>query len=192
MNYSEYKEKAFKTLSDKGDQFLNMAHMFNGLDSEVGEIKGALKKAIFYKQDIEGFDLTHLDKTNVIEELGDCCWFIAVADVVSEIGLEWDDDLDVKSPTSDLDFYHGVVMLSCLTSDLDYQLMRYSNADISKLKMTVALITSLATHLDCKPSDLFKSNIRKLEKRYGDGYFDSVATEESNRDRDGERDAIIH
>ena len=181
-------------MSDKGDQFLNMAHMFNGLDSEVGEIKTALKKAIFYKQDVEGFDLKHLDKVNVIEELGDCCWFIAVADVISEIGLEWDDDDDdgVMSPQSDVDFYHGVVMLSCITADLDYELIRHQRSDSNKLEMTIALITSLAAYVDCKPSDLFKSNIRKLEKRYGEGYFDSVATEESNRDRDGERDAIIH
>ena len=51
-------------------EIMRYLHAQHGLVTEVGELTDALKKHIFYGQD--------LDRTNIIEEMGDVCWFLAL------------------------------------------------------------------------------------------------------------------
>lgn len=46
-------------------------HSVTGLTGEVGELAGAIERYAYYGQDF--------DHTNIIEELGDCLWYIAEA-----------------------------------------------------------------------------------------------------------------
>lgn len=46
-----------------------MLHAVIGLTGEVGELASAIEKFAYYKQD--------LDKGNLIEEIGDCLWYLA-------------------------------------------------------------------------------------------------------------------
>lgn len=56
---------------------IRLLHSAIGLCTESGEIQDALKKAIFYGKP--------LDKTNLVEELGDLMWYIGIA--CSELGV---------------------------------------------------------------------------------------------------------
>lgn len=52
-----------------GDEFnAKLTHYLLGIGTEAGEIQDALKKALIYGKD--------LDKTNLIEEIGDLCWYM--------------------------------------------------------------------------------------------------------------------
>lgn len=57
-----------------------LLHAILGIATESGELMDVLKKYFFYGKEI--------DRTNLIEELGDLCWYIAVACDVLNIGLE--------------------------------------------------------------------------------------------------------
>lgn len=48
-----------------------LLHASMGLVTEAGEFQDALKKAFFYGKE--------LDKANLVEELGDVAWYIAIA-----------------------------------------------------------------------------------------------------------------
>lgn len=50
---------------------LRCTHALIGLMGEVGELSGALEKAVFY-------GTKDFDKTNIAEEIGDCLWYLAM------------------------------------------------------------------------------------------------------------------
>jgi NTP pyrophosphatase (non-canonical NTP hydrolase) len=75
----DYQEQALRTLSagftvgEKGDPARatpEMLHGAIGLATEAGELLDALKRAIYYG--------APLDRTNLVEELGDLEWYMAV------------------------------------------------------------------------------------------------------------------
>lgn len=59
---------------------IRLLHAAMGLVTEAGEFLDALKKHIFYGKP--------LDKTNLVEELGDTFWYIGVASDVLGISFE--------------------------------------------------------------------------------------------------------
>jgi NTP pyrophosphatase (non-canonical NTP hydrolase) len=80
MNWNEYTEGVKRTeLSaeqyiEAGERLKNMArlrHASDGLVTESSEFVDQLKKHCFYG--------TELDTVNLEEELGDLCWYLAVA-----------------------------------------------------------------------------------------------------------------
>lgn len=71
---NEYQQAALRTLSDQCFvQTINpdLLHAAMGLVTESGELLDALKRRAFYGK--------ALDEVNLIEELGDLMWYIAVA-----------------------------------------------------------------------------------------------------------------
>jgi len=59
---------------------VRLLHAMIGMCTEAGEIQDQMKKAIFYGK--------VLDKTNLVEELGDVMWYIAVACDTLGVSLE--------------------------------------------------------------------------------------------------------
>ena len=53
-------------------------HGIIGFECEVGEIKDAIKKSLFYRKD--------LDIVNIFEEIGDCLYFVVILEKYSEDG----------------------------------------------------------------------------------------------------------
>lgn len=75
----DYQEQALRTLSarfvvgekdEPGRATADMLHGAIGLSTEAGELLDALKRAVFYGEPI--------DRTNLVEELGDLEWYMAV------------------------------------------------------------------------------------------------------------------
>jgi len=76
---TNYQEQALRTLSthfvlgekgEPGRATPEMLHGAIGLATEAGELLDVLKRAVYYGQPI--------DRTNLIEELGDLEWYMAV------------------------------------------------------------------------------------------------------------------
>lgn len=75
MNGSEYISNALRTESPPTEEQLSrvnlrVLHALMGLQTETGELTDAVKRHIFYG--------TPLDKVNLIEEIGDVFWYIAI------------------------------------------------------------------------------------------------------------------
>lgn len=75
---NDYQSKALVTLAVKDDLFMNRLHAAVGLATETGEVFDAIKRAIWYNKDIMSIDLSKLDSVNMMEEIGDCLWYIAI------------------------------------------------------------------------------------------------------------------
>jgi NTP pyrophosphatase (non-canonical NTP hydrolase) len=58
-----------KTLSDHG--FARLMHGMIGVCTEAGELQDMVKKALIYNKPF--------DRVNVLEEIGDCLWYCALA-----------------------------------------------------------------------------------------------------------------
>ncbi len=79
MQPVDYQKLAHRTEADVSDikgrikfpEGVRLLHASLGISSEAGELADALKRCFYYGQE--------MDHTNVIEELGDCLWYIALA-----------------------------------------------------------------------------------------------------------------
>lgn len=89
MNFSEYTEKAKRTLSSKFEVNQSMKHNVIlhgviGISTESGELLDALEKTVFYGKE--------LDTVNIREEIGDLMWYVAI--LCDAIGVKMEDILD--------------------------------------------------------------------------------------------------
>lgn len=91
MNPNEYQEAASRTDPDRSQQVVDklidiapngswLLHAQIGLAGEVGELAAAIQRWLYYGKP--------LDRTNVIEELGDLCWYLAQACRAMDVKLE--------------------------------------------------------------------------------------------------------
>jgi len=86
MKNSEYIELALRTESDEGTlifptDLLRLLHAGMGLTTEAGEFVDTLKKRIFYGK--------RVDRINLVEELGDLFWYIAIACDALNVSFEY-------------------------------------------------------------------------------------------------------
>jgi NTP pyrophosphatase (non-canonical NTP hydrolase) len=84
MDFNDYQKRALTTNLAKDDRFLELMQQVLGLADEAGEVQSIFKKWI-RDQDA---DFAKLDKANVIKELGDVLWYIAVIAHDLDIRLE--------------------------------------------------------------------------------------------------------
>lgn len=82
MNSKTYQELCKRTDSPEFNfPNIKLLHAALGMITEAAELADAMKKAIFYGRP--------LDKGNILEELGDQCWYISQA--LNELGASWED-----------------------------------------------------------------------------------------------------
>lgn len=93
MKPHEYIKNALRTEMKKypfkktGDVTPRIEHAAVGIATESGEIMDAIKKAKFYK--------AGLDKVNIIEEIGDVMWYLAIFCDELKVSFEdvWDKNI---------------------------------------------------------------------------------------------------
>ncbi|HEU4715480.1 MAG TPA: nucleoside triphosphate pyrophosphohydrolase family protein [Candidatus Saccharimonadales bacterium] len=73
MNMNDYQTAALRTAAPK-DKKDEVFHLVLGLCGESGEIAEKVKKIV---RD-HGSDFSHLDKNDLVKELGDVLWYVAV------------------------------------------------------------------------------------------------------------------
>ena len=93
IDTKKYKEMVLKTESNdlnamssrlKDKRALRLLHGSCGIATEAGELLDAMKKHIFYGKEV--------DTVNVVEEVGDLMWYIAI--ILDELGVEFEDVMD--------------------------------------------------------------------------------------------------
>lgn len=93
MNPKEYQEAAAVTeapITEKITQRLasypRLQHSIMGIVTEAGELQDAFKKYAYYGKE--------LDTTNVIEELGDVLWYVALA--CNDLNIPMEDVMQIN------------------------------------------------------------------------------------------------
>jgi len=81
MKLNEYQSLAMRTAKDMGSLDKNLLHVALGITSDAGELADNVKKYVVYGGAYDG--------DNLIEELGDCLWFIALG--AKTLGLPLED-----------------------------------------------------------------------------------------------------
>lgn len=80
MTPDQYVISAMRSLRENPSHHFQLNHALHGLASEVGEIADTIKKHVIYEQP--------LDRSNLQEEIGDLCWYIALLCYCNNISLE--------------------------------------------------------------------------------------------------------
>ena len=84
MTLNDYQKEALVTAVFSGDAFMDLAHWVFGVTGESGEIAEKVKKII---RDKKG-QLDDTDKEELIKEIGDVLWYLAVLAKHLEVDLE--------------------------------------------------------------------------------------------------------
>lgn len=85
MNTQDFIKNAIRTESPNYyEPNPRILHAAIGCVTESGEMLDAIKKQIFYGKD--------LDVTNVKEEAGDLCWYLAI--LFDELGTSFEEEMD--------------------------------------------------------------------------------------------------
>jgi NTP pyrophosphatase (non-canonical NTP hydrolase) len=86
MNTREYIDAVLKTESPLfKSQPERIMHSIYGCVTEAGEMMDNLKRATFYKDKL-------LDKPNLVEEIGDMCWYLAI--MCDELKISFEEVFD--------------------------------------------------------------------------------------------------
>ena len=201
MNYQQYIEDCLRTESPYTFTTTNelvsprLLHGVIGLVTETGELLDAIKKSLFYSKP--------LDKTNLIEELGDLLWYISL--ILKDCDITYDSVMKVKYCTRrnemvnhNIDYYlTRIIKLDLTVKDLldliTPESFYFGNknelvSDIEiELRYILCAIYDLAIALDTTIEQVMTININKLKLRYPDKFNSDQAI---NRDVDSERELL--
>lgn len=199
MKFSEYQKLALITSNKDHSSFEMLEHSGYGLVTEIGEIVDAFKRHRFYGSE--------LDLVNILEEVGDVLWYLAIGSKgweangaydLGEMESVGDKELEVLAPTfKDLPFLERVRYAEKVLSMIAYSasvVFKYTNIvseeeclksslDVCFAEIIAGLMVVCAV-LDIDYHKAKPTNINKLERRYPDGF---EAYRALNRDLDMER-----
>lgn len=180
----EYQRLALITKSPSINEYEDLRHTASGLVTEVGEIVDTYKRHWFYKKP--------LDTKNLIEEIGDVLWYVAVAYHALDYPIPetpWTDLEGLSRPNLDLILaklsrYSGNIFgvtfaypEEAIDSGLNYDLRQllYTLSYLAEMHSTTLL-------------EAAQSNIQKLAKRYPEGFSTFSAL---NRNKENELSHIL-
>lgn len=196
MNLTTYIPLALRTEKPMPNVVARLHHAALGLISETGELATPVKRVIMYgkSMDAKGDDGKSL-RDHMHEELGDICWYVAIAADASSV------DVEMLS----VDGSHSIVAMDDLIEDLSTYVGRFAGAvrDLRRSNATslyanersmvnnllaniMRLVSSFCSSIGVKLDELLDANIAKLQGsagRYPDGYSDAAA--EARADKGG-------
>ena len=179
MEWKEYLELSEKTLSNEfhieDKKYEYLLHATIGILTEVEELLDN--------------HLGEVDSVNVLEEVGDITWYLAI------IGREYNINLPESLPLSNEDpmkIVLSIVKQTCKLLDFLKKKIYYNkpiNEDEFKQTTLVIMILlqSYMNHFKIDIKNSFDININKLKSRYGDKFSSDKAI---NRDLDLEREIL--
>lgn len=179
MNWSEYLQLSEKTLSlefHHEEQTRNLLHAIMGILTEMDEL---------FENKIGEEDIT-----NIQEEVGDVCWYLAI--LGREIQLDYRQVI-IKDKVSDPQECILKIIKICLKllDPLKKKLYYNKSIDMTTFKtLTTLLMLNLsdyANYYEINLENCFEQNIAKLKARYGEKFSSDKAI---NRDLETERNIL--
>jgi NTP pyrophosphatase (non-canonical NTP hydrolase) len=193
MTLDRYAPLAMRTAKDRGSLYLNLWHGACGMLTELGEVADAYKKHEVYGKP--------LDKTNVLEELGDLMWYLALYANYGEYTLTAVPNMGPITEDSafKLSAEHFLLLNFVPVIGVTYmaasESMLYGNKEVDlafeksevqeAIGSAICTVEAFAKLLGSTLAEVLQMNINKLEKRYKSGGF--TAEEAINRDVQAEK-----
>ncbi len=192
MNLSTYQPLAFRTAKMFPERSFNLTHAALGCFTEGGEFATEIKRHRIYGRDLSVFMLTHCR-----EELGDFCWYIALAAMIAGIDLGTinvdevlADQLDggalVGAPPLDA----AVMMMGMAPMafwmaafDKDLGIQQANDAVNDGIMVGLAGAVYAMRTLGFDLEEVLAENIEKLRIRFPEKYTDDAA--EARADKEG-------
>ena len=154
-------------------------HGLTGMCTESGEILDAFKKHFWYGKE--------LDKVNILEEIGDLCWYMAIltdaldlnfAELVEKAIAHNDsqDERPLFSIVSEFNAICGGNLVTMTTAGVPHM-----------VEPLFFLVDEMIIEMDGKWEEICEVNIAKLTARYGDKFDAHKAL---NRDLETEREIL--
>jgi len=176
MNWLEYKELSEKTLSTQ----------FHCDDKKIELILHATMGILTEVEELLDNHLGDVDRINVLEEIGDVTWYLAI------IGREYNLDFPTDLPLTNEDPMKIVVSIikqSCKLLDMLKKKLYYNKPinDESFKQITTLIMILTQSYMNYFNIDIkgsFDVNISKLKARYGEKFSSEKAI---NRDLEVER-----
>jgi len=175
MRFDEYIKLAVRTESrinpKTGVGFTRderLLHAAIGMVTEVGELLDAIKKHIFYGK--------QLDRVNMQEEIGDLCWYVALASDVLNITPE-------AVIRGSADVFCQVISIVHVSANC----LVFVHNEVAVVNALSDIMGSIFTICEVKSfslGDILDTNIAKLKARYPDKFDTDKAL---NRDLKLER-----
>jgi NTP pyrophosphatase (non-canonical NTP hydrolase) len=176
MNWSEYKELSEKTLSTQ----------FHCDDKKIELLLHAVMGILTETEELLDNHLIQKDETNILEEVGDITWYLAI------IGREYNLDFPTDLPLSNEDpmkIVISIIKQTCKLLDMLKKKLYYNkpinDESFKQISTLVMILTQSYMNyysIDIKGS--FDINIAKLKARYGEKFSSDKAI---NRDLETER-----
>jgi NTP pyrophosphatase (non-canonical NTP hydrolase) len=176
MNWSEYKELSEKTLSTQ----------FHCDEKRIELLLHAVMGILTETEELLDNHLIKIDETNILEEIGDVTWYLAI------IGREYNMDFPTDLPLSNEDpmkIVISIIKQTCKLLDMLKKKLYYNkpinDESFKQISTLVMILTQSYMNyysIDIKGS--FNINIAKLKARYGDKFSSDKAI---NRDLETER-----
>ena len=198
MDAKEYVKLAMRTICPQGQPIVErlsdhyngpslpqptaLLHGCIGLAGEAGELAEALSKWLN--------DGAALDRTNLIEELGDCEWYCA--EIQYALGQSI---MTTPHTTCYLAYSHQqlVVQTGVLMTVIQRWLYYGKGLDVDKVVQAVGhilgYVCEIASRIEVTISEVREKNIAKLRARYPEKFTEELAAEE-NRNRAAERQVL--
>jgi NTP pyrophosphatase (non-canonical NTP hydrolase) len=176
MNWLEYKELSEKTLSTQ----------FHCDDKKIELLLHATMGILTEVEELLDNHLGDVDRINVLEEIGDVTWYLAI------IGREYNLDFPTDLPLTNEDPMKIVVSIikqSCKLLDMLKKKLYYNKPinDESFKQITTLIMILTQSYMNYFNIDIkgsFDVNISKLKARYGEKFSSEKAI---NRDLEVER-----
>lgn len=175
-----YRELATRTeceysesLVERAKENVRLLHAVLGLGGEIAELREAIKND---------------DQLNVLEELGDCYWYLAIIENVLDLSFKFDPkmflvDANEEDLVDDLE-YHICKLIDMMKRTIYYN---KSTDDWDCVGEEVALtLGSICYKYETAVYSVKNANIEKLKARHGDKF-----SEERVLDRDLENETNI-
>ena len=175
MNLRQYLPLAMRTEATAAESPLQrrLLHAAIGLSTESAEL------------------LDSTSPTNMLEELGDLCWYCAI--IYNALGLNPDHDVEIREYSSTT---HIRILVAQSGIILDFmKKVEFYGADLDKYRGEIEALThciishvaALAVQMDSTLSNVLEANVRKLAVRYPSRFTKEAAL---NRDLQSEYKAL--
>jgi NTP pyrophosphatase (non-canonical NTP hydrolase) len=126
MKFEQYLIESARTHQSEGKR-RDLLHCASGMVTEAGELIDPFKRAMFYKKE--------LDVVNVIEEVGDGLWYIAIACRIFNLNL----DLSLENNR----YYKSNKIKQIQTEEGLMEFMLNFNEYVNKLTMKIVRVSEL-------------------------------------------------
>lgn len=156
-----------------------MLHGLMGMCTEAGEFIDALKRHLYYGKE--------LDTVNLLEEVGDLCWYLAI--ICDVMDLNFEEEVDkAMALNDDTECRPLLFVASELNAVCGGNLVTMTTQGQPHVVTPLfVLIDELIDELEGSWTEICDKNIAKLKARYGEKFDAHKAL---NRDTDAEREIL--